>query len=231
MDGDGDILGMRRRPEPAQAGTAAAGASSQGSSGTADAAAVAATGAAALRHATGASPLKRQRSLGGGGMSARVESEDVEGVAGEVPVDQLNPEQLRRYQAWKRSRFERGPVRELILNRAAPTLLRSLESGQGRGVLQETSTIAVASMAKQFVGDLVEEAKRAQLERGDTGPLRPSDLLGARETLARDGRGPPLRPAIPPRQYGMVGGGGGGGGVNGRSLLGGTGVLTKGNPI
>ncbi|CAN0474528.1 unnamed protein product, partial [Hapterophycus canaliculatus] len=51
------------------------------------------------------------------------------------------------------------PPRQVILNRAAPTLLRSLESGQGRGVLQETSTIAVASMAKQFVGDLVEEGK------------------------------------------------------------------------
>lgn len=47
--------------------------------------------------------------------------------------------------------------RQLILNRAAPTLVRSLESGQSRGLLQETSTIAVASMAKQFVGDLVEE--------------------------------------------------------------------------
>ena len=51
----------------------------------------------------------------------------------------------------------RLPRRQLILNRAAPTLVRSLESGQSRGVLHETSTIAVASMAKQFVGDLVEE--------------------------------------------------------------------------
>ncbi|CAN0208511.1 unnamed protein product, partial [Hapterophycus canaliculatus] len=74
-------------------------------------------------------------------------------------------------------------------------------------------------------------AKRAQLERGDAGPLRPSDLLEAREALARDGRGPPLQPEVPPRQYGMVGGGGGRGGVRGRSLLGGAGVLTKGNPI
>jgi len=35
--------------------------------------------------------------------------------------------------------------------------VRSLESGQSKGGLQETSTIAVASIAKQFVGDLVEE--------------------------------------------------------------------------
>ena len=56
--------------------------------------------------------------------------------------------------------------RQLILNRAAPTLVRSLESGQSRGVLQETSTIAVASMAKQFVGDLVEEGVQIHSDRG-----------------------------------------------------------------
>lgn len=39
--------------------------------------------------------------------------QDVEGPAGEIPVDQLNPEQLRRYKAWKRSRLERGPIREV----------------------------------------------------------------------------------------------------------------------
>ncbi|CAN0354702.1 unnamed protein product, partial [Ascophyllum nodosum] len=45
---------------------------------------------------------------------------------------------MRRYQAWKRSRLERSGVRELILDRAAPTLTRSLESGQGTGALKET---------------------------------------------------------------------------------------------
>ena len=39
--------------------------------------------------------------------------QDVEGPAGDIPVDQLNPEQLRRYKAWKRSRLERGPIREV----------------------------------------------------------------------------------------------------------------------
>lgn len=71
-------------------------------------------------------------------------------------------------------------------------------------------------------------AKRTQLERGDTGPLRPCDLLEARETLAKDGRGPPLRSPAP-RELGLVGGGSGGG--SGGSLLGGEGVPTKGNPI
>ncbi len=46
-------------------------------------------------------------------ISGLVLQKDVEGLAGDVPVDRLSPEQLRRYQAWKRSRFERGPVREV----------------------------------------------------------------------------------------------------------------------
>ena len=74
MDGDGDILGMQRRPEavPPAVPTAPE---------TAAAAAAAATGAAgaAARHATGASPLKRQRSAAGGS-SARVESEVSNGI-------------------------------------------------------------------------------------------------------------------------------------------------------
>ncbi|CAN0446229.1 unnamed protein product [Ascophyllum nodosum] len=77
---------------------------------------------------------------------------------------------MRRYQAWKRSRLERSDVSELILDRAAPTMIRSLESGQGTGVLQETSTQVVSSVAKMYVGDLIEEAKRAQLSRGRAGP-------------------------------------------------------------
>lgn len=64
MDGDGDILGMRRRPETVPAAAPE----------TATAAAATAAAAAAARHATGASPMKRQRSAGGGS-SARVESE------------------------------------------------------------------------------------------------------------------------------------------------------------
>lgn len=74
MDGDGDILGMRRRPEAVQpAATTSAGAGSSSASETASAAAATASSSAA-RHATGASPLKRQRSIGGGSL-ARVDSE------------------------------------------------------------------------------------------------------------------------------------------------------------
>lgn len=34
-------------------------------------------------------------------------------VAGVVPVDQLTPDQLKRFRAWKRSRFERDFIREV----------------------------------------------------------------------------------------------------------------------
>lgn len=69
MDGDGDILGMQRRPEVVEPTVPAA----TSAPATAAAAATSPAGAAA-RHATGANPLKRQRSVGGGAL-ARVESE------------------------------------------------------------------------------------------------------------------------------------------------------------
>lgn len=71
MDGDGDILGMRRRPEPAQPTAPTAASASSGTAapvGTTTAAAATAAGSAAgaaARLATSASPLKRQRSTGG----------------------------------------------------------------------------------------------------------------------------------------------------------------------
>ena len=39
----------------------------------------------------------------------------IEGPSGDVPVDQLTPEELKRFQAWKRSRLERGCIREVCL--------------------------------------------------------------------------------------------------------------------
>lgn len=84
MNGDGDILGTRRRPDTAQSGeilmTAPAlpggGILQQSQPDPAGTAAGAATGAAAGaggagRHAPGASPLKRARSVGGGASGIR----------------------------------------------------------------------------------------------------------------------------------------------------------------
>lgn len=50
-----------------------------------------------------------------------------------------------------------GTFLQLVMDRSAPTLLRTMEKGQGTGVLKETSTIAVAAVAKMFVGDVIEE--------------------------------------------------------------------------
>lgn len=167
-----------------------------------------------------------------------------------VPVDQLTPQQLKRYRAWKRSRLERGSIREvsptamrvgktslglwvntvrllvswdpssgrvhlapagrsegnagsqrewpafvsvlardtsgaapvcttlcshrlsgqstppppsrpqIILDRAAPTLTRALEGGRGTGNVKEGTVIAVAAVAKMYVGDVIEEGAR-----------------------------------------------------------------------
>lgn len=69
MTGDGDILGTRRRPETAQSGeelmkaAALPGGSILQQQSQAD--------AGALRHAPGASPMKRTRSVGGGASGIR----------------------------------------------------------------------------------------------------------------------------------------------------------------
>ena len=67
---------------------------------------------------------------------------------------------LRRLSAATKPRL----CAQLILDRAAPTMIRSLESGQGTGVLQETSTQVVSSVAKMYVGDLIEEGTVLQVK-------------------------------------------------------------------
>lgn len=47
-----------------------------------------------------------------------------------------------------------------MMDRASETLRQNLIHGQGVGSLRETSVIAVASMAKMFVGDLIEKGAR-----------------------------------------------------------------------
>ncbi|CAN0290566.1 unnamed protein product, partial [Discosporangium mesarthrocarpum] len=99
------------------------------------------------------------------------------------------------YQASVRSRFDRGCIRECILDRAAPSLLRSLEAGQSTGAIKETTTIAVASMAKLFVMDVVETELRVgrEGEEADGKPIPPSNLVEAHAQLMREGKLPKPR--------------------------------------
>lgn len=46
---------------------------------------------------------------------------------------------------------------QLVLDRAAPTLTRTLEAGQGNGTIRDSTVIVVAAVAKMFVGDVIEE--------------------------------------------------------------------------
>lgn len=50
---------------------------------------------------------------------------------------------------------------QLVLDRAAPTLTQAVEAGQGNGSVRETTVIAVAAVAKMFVGDLIEEGEES----------------------------------------------------------------------
>ncbi len=53
---------------------------------------------------------------------------------------------------------------------------------------KDAALIVIAGLAKSFVGELVEEARRVQLERGEEGgPLRPAHVQEAHRRLALRG--------------------------------------------
>lgn len=87
----------------------------------------------------------------------------------------FTPEQLDRYECFRRSVLPRPSVRRLA-------------SATAGVALREAPLIVVAGLAKTFVGELVEEGLRVARERGDSAPLRPSHLQEAHRRLAARGK-------------------------------------------
>lgn len=81
-------------------------------------------------------------------------------------LDQFTPEQLERYEVYRRSGFQKGSIRKLINH-----------------VLQQSCTpnivVAVRGLAKVFVGEIVESARQVQVEGKHHGPLAPDDVREA----------------------------------------------------
>ena len=87
----------------------------------------------------------------------------------------FTPEQLERYECFRRSYLNRKMVRRVVAATAGHTP-------------KEAALVVIAGLAKTFVGDLVEEGKRVQAEQGDTGPLRPVHVREAHRRLFARGR-------------------------------------------
>ncbi|EIE19612.1 TAFII28-domain-containing protein [Coccomyxa subellipsoidea C-169] len=89
----------------------------------------------------------------------------------------LTPEQMDRYEAFRRSKL------------AKPSMRKLLHSVTGQAP-HMNSTIVMCGIAKLFVGDLVETARMVAAEMGDNGPLRPAHLQEAYQKLDRQGKIP-----------------------------------------
>ena len=88
-------------------------------------------------------------------------------------ISVATPEQLERFEHWKRSKFPRQKMRKLM----ADILGNSTERG----------AIVLATVAKMLVGELVESAREMMTERGETGPIQPSHLRRAHRKAQRSG--------------------------------------------
>jgi len=88
-----------------------------------------------------------------------------------------SPEQLERFEHWKRSKFPRAAMRRLM--------------SEMLGSSTERGAIVLAAVSKMFVGELVENARERMTAAGETGPIQPSHLRQAHRQAQRDGTLPP----------------------------------------
>lgn len=86
----------------------------------------------------------------------------------------LDEDQLQRYETFRRVAFSRPAIKKLIV--------RVLDQQ-----VNQNSVIIIAGIAKVFVGELVEEARRVMESQLEEGPIQPSHLLEAHRRLKTAG--------------------------------------------
>ncbi len=83
-------------------------------------------------------------------------------------------DQLRRYETFRRIKFQR------------PTIKKFMSRVLDQPVNQNSMTV-VSGIAKVYVGELVEEARRVMEEVGEMGPIQPAHMLEAQRRLKASG--------------------------------------------
>lgn len=89
----------------------------------------------------------------------------------------FTPEQMSRYECYRRSGFQRANMRRLLQSVAGCPISVPM-------------TIVMSGISKMFVGELVETGRIVMTERGESGPIRPCHIREAYRRLKLDGKVP-----------------------------------------
>mmetsp|Transcript_7894 Transcript_7894/g.13653 ORF Transcript_7894/g.13653 Transcript_7894/m.13653 type:complete len:203 (-) Transcript_7894:401-1009(-) len=90
----------------------------------------------------------------------------------------LTPDQMDRYECYRRSALQRSSVKRLM------------QSLMSSGTVSLPMTIVLAGITKLFVGELVEGGKTVMEERSEMGPLRPVHVREAFRRITAEGKLP-----------------------------------------
>jgi transcription initiation factor TFIID subunit 11 len=91
-----------------------------------------------------------------------------------VLLDQFDEDQLRRYETYRRSGFPRSAMKKFI-------------QGFLNQSVNPNFVIVMSGIAKVYVGEVVEEARKVMEEWGNDGALLPSHIREAQRRLRKKG--------------------------------------------
>lgn len=101
-------------------------------------------------------------------------------------LNTFTPEQLERYEHFRRSHLLKPQVRQ-IMDRVLTTIFSSQQSSIPI-TLADKLLIVMSGISKMYAGELVESARQVMEDREETGVIQPRHLREAHRRMRRDGK-------------------------------------------